>query len=96
MDVVSVKMRRGDAALLLGVVEGELDGCDCGAESVSVRCDRCEALAAIRGDLGRLLTARRPTRAHGSLLAFASSRAAAIADRAARGPAWPHVLPLSC
>ena len=58
MDVVSVNLSRADAAILLRVVERHLGECACVDQAPS-RCDRCEALGAIRSDLRVILAARR-------------------------------------
>ena len=58
MDVVSVNLSRADAAILLRVLERQLGECAC-VEHAPPRCDRCEALGAIRSDLRVILAARR-------------------------------------
>ena len=59
MDVVSVNVSREDAALLLRVVEAGLAACGCAREAGAQRCERCEALSAIRAELRGMLAARR-------------------------------------
>jgi hypothetical protein len=80
VDVVSVNLSRGDAAILLRLVEGQLEGCACATTSGAVRCDRCEALAAIQGDLGRLLVAPRQARSERAMIGVAAESAASAAS----------------
>ena len=94
MDVVSVNVSREDAALLLRVVEAGLAACGCAREAGARRCERCDALAAIRAELRGMLAARRrrplPTRP--AIAAVESGRL----DRSAIDQLWAGPAPTVC
>jgi hypothetical protein len=93
MDFVSVNVSREDAALLLRVVEAGLAACGCAGEGNARRCERCDALAAIRAELRGMLTSRRrplPTRP-----AIVAAEAGRL-DRAAVDQLWAGPAPTVC
>lgn len=94
--VVSLNLSRGDVSLLQGVVAGELEGCACALGPAGGRCERCEALAAIRADLDRLLAARRRSRVKGPTAASAAHLAATSAERTGFEETWTAIPHLAC